>query len=113
MTVAQVVPPGVGSRIFEKQSTCTPRQGGAAQWKPFCNKPPVKQQVYYEMSLSTCLLKAWALALARSRNSGGGGGLWGGGVVQGLHAISFTLCLKGADEFLKRALVLPSQVGRN
>lgn len=29
----------------------------------------------------------------------------GGGVVQGLHAISFTLCLKGADKFLKRALV--------
>lgn len=109
MTVAQVVPPGVGSRVFEKQSTCTPRQGGAAQWKPFCNKPPVKQQVYYEMSLSTCLLKAWALALARSRNSGVGEG----GVVQGLHAISFTLCLKGADEFLKRALVLPRQVGRN
>lgn len=33
------------------------------------------------------------------------------GVVQALHAISFTLCLKGADQFLNRALVLPSQVG--
>lgn len=38
----------VGKEGWEKQSTRTPQQEGTAQWKPFCNKPPVKQQVYYE-----------------------------------------------------------------
>lgn len=55
------------------------------------------------MSLSTCLLKAWALASARSREAGNEEGWsWGRGwegVVQALHAISFTICLNGAERF--------------
>lgn len=62
------------------------------------------------MSLSTFLLKAWASAGCRwaGHEEASGGDVEG--VVQALHAISFTLCSKGADQFLKRA-VLSSQAG--
>lgn len=45
------------------------------------------------MSLSTCLLEAWALASGNREegNEGAVGGDWEG-VVVALHAISFTLC---------------------
>lgn len=50
------------------------------------------------MSLSTCLLKAWALASANRRESGNGrAGLvanWSG-VIQALHAINLLLCING------------------
>lgn len=38
-------PPGVAGRSSRRARLLR----GAAQQKPFCNKPPVKQQVYYEM----------------------------------------------------------------
>lgn len=44
----------------------------------------------------------WEQRGAGNEEGGGGDGRgdWEG-VVQALHAISFTLCLKGADRFLK------------
>ena len=63
------------------------------------------------MSLSTFLLKAWASAERREAGHEEASGGDVEGVVQALHAISFTLRSKGADQFLKRALVLSSQAG--
>lgn len=40
-----VEPPG---GVRQEWPACTPHSGGGAQRKPFCNKPPVKLQVYYE-----------------------------------------------------------------
>lgn len=53
VAVVLVVPPGVAIWVwdaggFGETVDVHASSGGAAQWKPFCNKPPVKQQVYYE-----------------------------------------------------------------
>lgn len=46
VAAAEVAPPGVAGRRSSRRARLL---RGAAQRKPFCNKPPVKQQVYYEM----------------------------------------------------------------
>lgn len=46
VAAAEVAPPGVAGRSSSRRARLV---RGAAQRKPFCNKPPMKQQVYYEM----------------------------------------------------------------
>lgn len=105
----------VGHRVVEKQSTCTPHQGGTAQWKPFCNKPPVKQQVYYEWVWAPACWRRgrwhWLGAERWEMRTGVGG--WGGlgGCCPGIACNKFYSLFKGGRWVLKRALVLSSQVG--
>lgn len=69
VTAAEMAPPGVAGRKSSRRA----RLGrGAAQREPFCNKPPVKLQVYYEM--------VWAPACWRRGRWRGSGLFWKVGV---------------------------------